>query len=309
MSDCSWKFGGESRPQLICSTQTIVAALGDDVILPCHVEPPVDLEKMSVDWWRPDIPPDPGDAGGRYVHRYHDNQDAEVMKMSSYSGRTALIRGDLKHSNISLRISSVKLSDGGRYRCVVHQLASDSDVELVVGPNETSLNLVVNRSCGHPNYVKTVTTETPLHPRNLQTPNPNNETNVEVTSHDQISQSVSISAVVLLVVLILAGVGVGYLLKHKSSKTDVIADPSDWLNCVDYLHLHVNRCEILKFSVQHHRALQARHTKLIDLRLNSALCDWILNFLTGRPQAVRMGSTTSSTLTLNTGEHHNRQIC
>ncbi|KAI3375493.1 hypothetical protein L3Q82_003822 [Scortum barcoo] len=209
----------KGRPQLICSTQTIVAALGDDVILPCHVEPLVDLEKMSVDWWRPDIPPDPGDAGGMYVHRYRDNQDAEVMKMSSYSGRTALIRGDLKHSNISLRISSVKLSDGGRYRCVVHQLASDSDVELVVGPNETSLNLVVNRS--YRNYVKTVTTETPLHPRNLQTPDLNNETNVEVTSHDQIIQSVSISAVVLLVVLILAGVGVGYLLKHKSSKTDL----------------------------------------------------------------------------------------
>ncbi|KAI3357157.1 hypothetical protein L3Q82_015460 [Scortum barcoo] len=42
-------------------------------------------------------------------------------------------------------------------------------------------------------------------------------------------------------------------------------------------------------------------TKLRDLGLNSTLCDWILNFLTGRPQAVRMGSTTSSTLTLNTG--------
>ncbi|KAI3375925.1 hypothetical protein L3Q82_016344, partial [Scortum barcoo] len=41
-------------------------------------------------------------------------------------------------------------------------------------------------------------------------------------------------------------------------------------------------------------------TKLRDLGLNSALCDWILNFLMGRPQAVRMGSTTSSTLTLNT---------
>ncbi|KAI3352102.1 hypothetical protein L3Q82_020924, partial [Scortum barcoo] len=40
-------------------------------------------------------------------------------------------------------------------------------------------------------------------------------------------------------------------------------------------------------------------TKLRDLGLNSTLCDWILNFLTGRPQAVRMGSTTSSTLTLN----------
>ncbi|KAI3364734.1 hypothetical protein L3Q82_000892 [Scortum barcoo] len=42
-------------------------------------------------------------------------------------------------------------------------------------------------------------------------------------------------------------------------------------------------------------------TKLRDLGLNSALCDWILNFMTGRPQAVRIGSTTSSTLTLNTG--------
>ncbi|KAI3373005.1 hypothetical protein L3Q82_023461, partial [Scortum barcoo] len=41
-------------------------------------------------------------------------------------------------------------------------------------------------------------------------------------------------------------------------------------------------------------------TKLRDLGLNSALCDWILNFLTSRPQAVRMGSTTSSILTLNT---------
>ena len=41
--------------------------------------------------------------------------------------------------------------------------------------------------------------------------------------------------------------------------------------------------------------------KLRDLGLNSALCDWILNFLTGRPQAVRVGNITSSTLTLNTG--------
>ncbi|KAI3372695.1 hypothetical protein L3Q82_023158 [Scortum barcoo] len=48
-------------------------------------------------------------------------------------------------------------------------------------------------------------------------------------------------------------------------------------------------------------------TKLRDLGINSALCDWILNFLTGRPQAVRMGSTTSSTLTLNTGAP--RAVC
>ncbi|KAI3372221.1 hypothetical protein L3Q82_022659 [Scortum barcoo] len=41
--------------------------------------------------------------------------------------------------------------------------------------------------------------------------------------------------------------------------------------------------------------------KLRDLRLNTTIRDWILNFLSDRPQAVGMGSTTSSTLTLNTG--------
>ncbi len=39
--------------------------------------------------------------------------------------------------------------------------------------------------------------------------------------------------------------------------------------------------------------------ELRDLRLNTALYDWILNFLTGTRQAVRIGSTTS-TVTLNT---------
>ena len=34
--------------------------------------------------------------------------------------------------------------------------------------------------------------------------------------------------------------------------------------------------------------------KLRDLGLNTALCDWILSFLTGRPQAVRIGNATSS---------------
>jgi hypothetical protein len=34
--------------------------------------------------------------------------------------------------------------------------------------------------------------------------------------------------------------------------------------------------------------------ELQDLGLNTALCDWILRFLKGRPQAVRIGNATSS---------------
>ncbi|KAI4890335.1 hypothetical protein NFI96_001135 [Prochilodus magdalenae] len=35
--------------------------------------------------------------------------------------------------------------------------------------------------------------------------------------------------------------------------------------------------------------------------LNTSLCNWILDFLTGRPQSVRIGHNTSSTTTLSTG--------
>ncbi len=41
--------------------------------------------------------------------------------------------------------------------------------------------------------------------------------------------------------------------------------------------------------------------KLQTLGLNRSLCSWILDFLTGRSQMVRMGNNTSSPLTLNTG--------
>ena len=42
-------------------------------------------------------------------------------------------------------------------------------------------------------------------------------------------------------------------------------------------------------------------TKLRTFGLDTTLCNCILDFLTGRPQAVRIGNNTSSTMTLNKG--------
>ena len=42
-------------------------------------------------------------------------------------------------------------------------------------------------------------------------------------------------------------------------------------------------------------------TKLKTLGRNTSLCNWILDFLTGCPQVVRVGNNTSTTLILNTG--------
>ena len=41
--------------------------------------------------------------------------------------------------------------------------------------------------------------------------------------------------------------------------------------------------------------------KLTDLDFPAPTCKWIYSFLTDRPQTVRMGTQTSSTLTLGTG--------
>ncbi len=41
--------------------------------------------------------------------------------------------------------------------------------------------------------------------------------------------------------------------------------------------------------------------KLSDLGLNSSLCDWIQDFLTARPQVVKVGQFTSNSITLNIG--------
>ena len=41
-------------------------------------------------------------------------------------------------------------------------------------------------------------------------------------------------------------------------------------------------------------------TKLRTLGLNTSLCNWILDFLMGRPQVVRVGNNTSATRILNT---------
>ncbi len=41
--------------------------------------------------------------------------------------------------------------------------------------------------------------------------------------------------------------------------------------------------------------------KLSDLGLNTSFCDWIQDFLTARPQVVKVGQFTSNSITLNIG--------
>ncbi|KAI3357049.1 hypothetical protein L3Q82_003683 [Scortum barcoo] len=69
-----------------------------------------------------------------------------------------------------------------------------------------------------------------------------------------------------------------------------------WWLVLSYRSEVYRQDQIHRDVVRHAHAVYAR-VCMPCLELSPQL----LNFLTGRPQAVRMGSTTSSTLTLNTG--------
>ncbi|XP_042257712.1 butyrophilin subfamily 3 member A2-like isoform X2 [Thunnus maccoyii] len=74
-------------------------------------------------------------------------QDLPDTRNPSYRGRTSLIIEELKHGNISLKLSTVKLSDKGTYKCYIPVLQKQSLVELVVSSvSSPVINMIINSS-------------------------------------------------------------------------------------------------------------------------------------------------------------------
>ncbi|XP_078020001.1 uncharacterized protein LOC117245705 [Epinephelus lanceolatus] len=131
----SLAHSGGGQSQLIGSPQPIVVTVGKDIILPCHLEPAVDVAAKTLEWTRPDLNP-------RFVFVRRAGQDFIDTKHPSYKGRTSLFTDKLKRGNISLKLSDVRPSDAGRYRCFIPDLKTDSFVELVVASDAVSLPIL-----------------------------------------------------------------------------------------------------------------------------------------------------------------------
>ncbi|XP_047454311.1 butyrophilin subfamily 3 member A2-like [Mugil cephalus] len=111
---------------VIGPSHPLTALIGEDIILPCHLEPAADVSRETVEWSRPDLET-------RLVYVWRGSDYVEAIDHPSYKGRTSLFLVEMKHGNISLRLSTVKISDGGTYKCFVPKLVSSSTVQLVVG--------------------------------------------------------------------------------------------------------------------------------------------------------------------------------
>ncbi|XP_073330880.1 putative selection and upkeep of intraepithelial T-cells protein 1 homolog isoform X2 [Pagrus major] len=132
-------FGAKS--ELICSHQ-VVALVGDDVLLPCHLEPAVSASYEMVVWSRPGLIPE-------YVHFHQDGRLLFEKQNPSYFLRTRLFMDELPRGNVSMKIFNVKISDAGKYFCNLPSMKKEASIQLTVGAVSTPIIEVVSNNSEH----------------------------------------------------------------------------------------------------------------------------------------------------------------
>ncbi|XP_036420110.1 uncharacterized protein LOC118803727 isoform X2 [Colossoma macropomum] len=100
----------------------LVAEAGEDLVLPCSLQPNISAEDMVVEWTRPDT--------DSLVHLYEDHADRYYDQIKSYRGRTALFKEELQKGNTSLKLSVVQTSDEGVYKCLVKSASWYDDITV-----------------------------------------------------------------------------------------------------------------------------------------------------------------------------------
>ncbi|CAI5686085.1 butyrophilin subfamily 3 member A2-like isoform X1 [Oreochromis aureus] len=119
--------------------EQVLAFAGGDVILPCSFRISDSTDFPTVEWSKEGLNPD-------VVFLYRDGCETYEIKNPVFEYRTSLIMKELKDGNISLRISNVKMSDAGKYKCLKLWKNAPREVtvvKLVVGAvSEPKLSVV-----------------------------------------------------------------------------------------------------------------------------------------------------------------------
>ncbi|NXK39238.1 VTCN1 inhibitor, partial [Piprites chloris] len=93
--------------------RTCHAFVGETVVLPCTTTPPGELIfSKSMLYWQIDQ---------KIVHFFQKGKDSLGTQDEHFSGRTSLFLDQMKHGNLSLKISNVQLQDNAEYTCIYKQ--------------------------------------------------------------------------------------------------------------------------------------------------------------------------------------------
>nr|XP_055050927.1 butyrophilin subfamily 1 member A1-like [Misgurnus anguillicaudatus] len=101
----------------------LLTAPGEDVILPCYLKPNISAVNMRVEWFRLDLK-------DSVVHLYEDHEDKNTNQLQLYRGRTEVFKDELQKGNTSLKLSRVKVSDEGSYKCFIEYKSWSDDITV-----------------------------------------------------------------------------------------------------------------------------------------------------------------------------------
>ncbi|KAL7875755.1 hypothetical protein AOLI_G00107180 [Acnodon oligacanthus] len=107
--------------KVVGPTAPLLAVVGEDLVLPCSIQPNTSAVDMRVEWFRVDVT-------DSLVHLYKDQEDKNEGQILSYRGRTALSKEELQKGNASLKLSAVQVSDEGAYKCLVEAKSWYDDI-------------------------------------------------------------------------------------------------------------------------------------------------------------------------------------
>uniref|UniRef100_A0A673TIE3 Butyrophilin subfamily 1 member A1 n=1 Tax=Suricata suricatta TaxID=37032 RepID=A0A673TIE3_SURSU len=129
-----WLYSTDSF-LVISPSEPIVAMLGTDAMLPCHVFPAMSVENMELRWLRSEF--------------------SEAASLVDFKGRTELVKDYITEGRVSVRIYSLRISDSGIYKCFFKKGSDFQEATLelkvigvgsgprvfMVGPEDTGIRL------------------------------------------------------------------------------------------------------------------------------------------------------------------------
>ncbi|XP_004391162.1 butyrophilin subfamily 1 member A1-like [Trichechus manatus latirostris] len=94
---------------VIGPSEPIVAMLGAETVLPCHVSPAMSVENMELRWFRSQF--------SEAVYVYQDGMEQVVEQLVDFKGRAELVKDYITEGRVGVRIHSLRVSDNGIYKC------------------------------------------------------------------------------------------------------------------------------------------------------------------------------------------------
>ncbi|KAI5611392.1 butyrophilin-like protein 10, partial [Silurus asotus] len=94
---------------------------GEDLVLPCFIKSNTSVVDMRVEWFKLNVE-------DSLVHLYKDHEDRNEDQAPSYRKRTSLFKEELQKGNASLKLSALRVSDEGKYKCFIADKSQSDDI-------------------------------------------------------------------------------------------------------------------------------------------------------------------------------------